>query len=107
MIILFDGDDDAAVWGLWLFAAISKPLSEFQDNQPRLVFTSQLNDDEEDYLDQNDINEDHLGEDFIDKDYLNEDYLNEDYLDEDYLDEYYGCVFFMLHITSHFFLQMI
>ena len=46
-----------------------EPLSEFQDNQPRLVFTSQLNDDEEDYLDQNDIIEDHLDEDLIDEDH--------------------------------------
>ena len=42
-----DDGDDVAMCGQGLFAAISLlPLSEFQDN--RLVFTSQLNDDDQD-----------------------------------------------------------
>ena len=71
-----DSDDDAdAMWGQGLFAAISKPLSEFQDNQPGLVFTSQLNDHDEDYLDK----------DYFDRDYRARDYLNKDYLDRVFL----------------------
>ena len=42
-----DASDDVPMCGQGLFAAISLlPLSEFQDN--RLVFTSQLNDDDQD-----------------------------------------------------------
>ena len=45
-IVMIDSDD-VPMCGQGLFAAISLlPLSEFQDN--RLVFTSQLNDDDQD-----------------------------------------------------------
>ena len=46
MSVMIDSDD-VPMCGQGLFAAISLlPLSEFQDN--RLVFTSQLNDDDQD-----------------------------------------------------------
>ena len=61
-------------------------LNEFLEENPELDFF----DDDDDYLDDNEISNDDDYEDYDDENYDDEDYDDEDYDDENYEDEDYG-----------------